>query len=138
MFKIVWESLFMAAVFVFPAYIISTAFTGSEKRSRAAVDKAIARGHVVRAVLTKAGPPCFDVHGMTTPGPHRRGVYEYTYKGKRYKYYFWANNPPSTLTLYFLKKPRKATVEKAMFDSEFSWMRMYIIVAVVFILLRML
>ena len=138
MLEAVFIGLVMAAIFVFPAYIVSCAFTGTSKRSQSAVDKAIARGHVVRAVLIKAGPPVFDVPGLTTPGPHRKGVYEYRYKGRRYKYYFWSSNPPDRLTLYFLKKPRKATVAEAMYDSEFSWMRLYLIIAAFLILLGIL
>lgn len=138
MFETVFMSLVMAAVFVFPAYLFSSMITGSPKRNQKAVAKAIERHHVVTATLIKAGPLVFDVPGVTAPGPHRRGVYEYTYKGRRYKYYFWANNPPSRLTLYFLKNPKKATVDKALFDSETSWMRIYLIIAGLLITLNLL
>ena len=130
MFETVFMSLVMAAVFVFPVYLFSTIRAGLPKRNQKAVEKAIKKGHVVTAKLIKTGPMVFDdVPGVTTPGPHRQGVYEYTYKGRRYKYRFWSNNPPSQLTLYFLSKPRKATVDKALVDSETSWVRIYLIVA---------
>lgn len=129
MFEIVFMSLVMAAVFVFPVYLFSSIRAGLTKRNQKAVEKAIKKGHVVTAKLIQTGRARLNVPGLTTPGPHRQGVYEYTYKGRRYKYRFWSNHPPSQLTLYFLSKPRKATVDKALIDSETSWIRIYLIVA---------
>ena len=128
-FRIVYESLFMAAVFVFPVYLFSSTIAGLPNRNKKAVDKAIEKGHVVTAKLIKTGPILFDVPGQTTRGPYQEGVYEYTYKRRRYKYRFISDSPPSQLTLYFLSNPRKATVGKALIDSETNWIRIYLIVA---------
>ena len=124
-----FDCLFLAAVFVFPAYLISLAVTGTAKRKEKAVEKAIRRGHVVTAVLKKTSIPQWNVPGLTTPGPHVLGKYEYKYKGKVYKYRFWSDRPPSTLTLYFINKPQKATVKEAIYDSQVSWIKVYLIVS---------
>ena len=124
------ESLFLAALFVFPAYLISLGVTGTESRRKKALEKAISAGHVVTAVLIRKSSRHWNVPGLTTPGPHRRGTYEYEYKGKKYRYRFWSDNPPSTLKLYFIKNPGKATVAGAMYDSTISWPLVYLVVAV--------
>ena len=62
------------------------------------------------------------------------GFYKYEYKGRTYKYQFQvgtAETPPFTLKLYFVKNPRKATVDEALTAMTVNWPLVYIIVAAI-------
>ena len=124
-------SAFLACIFVFPVHLISSAISGSTKNKRKALEKAIFQGHIVTARLVKTGMLRFDIAGRKN-GPARLGKYVYQYNGKKYKYRYYALTPPSTLKLYFLRNPRKATVDKALSNSNCNWFLIYASVAALF------
>lgn len=126
----IFNSLIAAFIVVFIAYFIVHSTKDTPKKQEAAVEEAIRAGHVVTAVLIKRQATTKKI-----PGTHEFwssiGYYEYKYKGKRYKYKFWADNPPPTLKLYFIKNPAKATVAGALSPVTTNWPLVYIIVAFV-------
>lgn len=129
-FMCVYYSLFMAFVFVFPAYLINKGIHGSKKKNEDAVLTAMKRGHVVTAVWKKHLSASVPVPG--TKG-HRTSaaLYEYTYKGKSYRYKFYGDDLPSSLRLYFISNPAKATVKGDLTASKVCWPLVYVIVAAV-------
>jgi hypothetical protein len=65
-------------------------------------------------------------------GLTNKGVYQYEYKGKKYRYRYYLNdNLPSTITLYFMKNPRKATTSVMDAVDKTNWLSVYLIVAAV-------
>lgn len=123
---------FMGACFVvFIAYFIAHATKDTRKKREAALEDAIRSGRTVTAVLKKR-----RATRKRIPGTHEFwssiGYYEYEYKGKTYKYKYWADNPPSTLKLYFIKNPAKATVAGALSPVVTNWPLVYVIVTAVF------
>lgn len=127
-FMALYYGLFLGFVFTFPAYLITTAVTGSRKRNEDAVLKAMSRGHVVTAVYKKHLSSSVPVPGSKG---HKTSsaLYEYQYKGKTYHYKHYNDDLPGTLRLYFLRNPRKATVRGNLTDSEVNWFLVYLVVA---------
>lgn len=122
--------IFGAALFVFPAYLITTMINSTPKKREAAWVEACNRGHRVTAVLKRRSVFRRDVPGITT-GRVRQGVYEYTWGNRTYKYRFWAYDLPNTLSLFFLTNPRKAVVKEALCAKEVNWWAIYFCVAAV-------
>lgn len=126
----IFNSLITAVFVVFIVYLISHSINDTPKKREAAVKEAIRSGHVVTAILVK-----FRATEKKIPGTHEFwssiGYYKYEYNGKSYKYKFWADNPPNTLELYFIKNPAKATVAEALSPVVTNWPLIYVIVAVV-------
>lgn len=127
----IFNAVFYACVFVFPIYLISSAITRSKKRRERVKQRAIEQGHVVTAKLIKTSHTIRNV-----PGTHmlysRKGTYEYTYNGKKYKFSGWFQDPKPELILYFDKKPSKATVENDLNDSNINWFWIYATTALFF------
>lgn len=131
LFNRLCDSAFLAFVFVFPTYLISVMVTSSKKRREKSLEKAITRKHVVRASLIKKvylHPNTVESIGKEWGHSEYRAYYEYFYNGRKYKFKMDDDNPPHNLTLYFLKNPRKATIEECLSDSEVSWPIVYLIV----------
>lgn len=97
--------------------------------------KAIQEGHIVEAKLIKehditTTPTGFD-KGMVDSGKVM-GTYIYEYKGKKYKTRRISRNGLSEeITLYFIKKPRKATSASEIGYSESNWFLYYIIISLI-------
>lgn len=126
----IFYSLVAAFFVVFIAYLISHSKNVTKKKKEAAVEEAIRAGHTVNAVLTKRRATRKKI-----PGTHEFwssiGYYKYEYNGKSYTYKYWADNPPSTLKLYFVKNPAKATVAGALSPVTANWPLIYAIVTAV-------
>lgn len=127
----IFYGLIVAFFVVFISYFISHAVNDTKKKRETAVEEAIRAGHAVTAELVK----CRAAREMLTEFSSSMGIYRYKYKGKSYKYRFIADNPPSTLKLYFVKNPRKATVAESLSTKERNWPVIYIVVAAVLYLL---
>ena len=129
-------SFFFACMIVFPIFLISSLITGTKKNQEKYKEKSIVKGHVVTAYLKKR-----STYIRNVPGTHenvtRLAIYEYSYKGKQYKYRLWICEPPETITLYFDKNPRKATLEGVLDYSKVKWPWVYAgVTAVIYILVR--
>lgn len=126
----IFYSLVAAFFVVFIAYLISHAKNDTKKKREAALEEAIRAGRTVNAVLIKRRATRKKI-----PGTHEFwssiGYYKYECNGKSYTYKYWADNPPSTLKLYYIKKPAKATVAGALSPVTTNWPVVYIIVAAV-------
>lgn len=124
----IFYSLVAAFFVVFFAYLISHARNDNPKKREAILEEAIRSGHTVNAGLIKR-----RATRKAIPGTHEFwssiGYYEYEYKGKKYTYKYWADNPPATLKLYFVKNPAKATVAGALSPVTTNWPLTYVIVA---------
>lgn len=129
------SSIFFACIYVFPVHLIFMLISGGKKRQERAREKAISRGHVVTAYLKRTSlniRPNFGDHR----GWVKVGWYKYEYKGKKYTYRYFAENPPESLTLYFVKNPRKAAVGAAVTDTGVNWPLVYIAVALILYLIK--
>lgn len=126
-----FNSLMGACFVVFIYYFIAHTTKDTPKKREAAVEAAIRSGRTVTAVLKKTRATTLSI-----PGTHEHwssmGYYEYVYKGKTYKYKYWADNPPATLKLYFIKNPAKATVAGALSPVVTNWPLVFAIVTMVF------
>lgn len=124
----IFYSLVAAFFIVFIVYLFSHSINNNPKKMEAALEKAIISGHRVTASLYKR-----RATRKSIPGTHAFwssiGYYKYEYKGKIYKYKYWADNPPATLTLYFVKNPAKATVAGAFNSVNTNWTLVYIIIS---------
>jgi len=125
----IFVSLFAACVIVFPIYLIHSAIFGRKNKEKA-LKKAVDRGNVVEAVLVKNSSP-YESPIATSSRYVRRCVYEYTYRGKKYKYRCELELPADTLTLYFVDNPRKAVRKGELDDSKVCWPLIFGIVALI-------
>lgn len=121
----------VAAVFVvLAAYMISHTINDTNKKREVALEEAIKAGRTANAVLVKRRATKKKI-----PGTHEFrssiGYYKYECKGRTYTYKYWADNPPSTLKLYYVKNPRHATVAGAFSPVVTNWPCVYIIVTIV-------
>lgn len=114
-------SIIGACMITLPLYIISKVRGKSPKRHRAALDRAMSRGHVVTAVLKKRYSSVRDPYSRSANGLVDMGLYEYEYKGKKYRYKLFDDCLPPTLKLYFESKPRKAVEAEALGAVERPW-----------------
>lgn len=98
------------------------------------LQKAIDKGNMLEAKLIKS----FDehervgTHGRISTGK-RIGVYEYFHNGKRYRYRATsANGLPATMTMYYLKSPRRASPPDYVGFRERCWPKFFLIFTLVF------
>ena len=124
----IFYSLIIAAFIVFIALMITHATQDTKKKKEAAVENAIRAGRTATAILTRS-----RATRKSIPGTHEFwssiGYYQYEYKGKTYKYKYWSDNPPSTLKLYWVKHPSKATVGGSLSPVEVNWFLVYLVAA---------
>lgn len=97
------------------------------------VRKATEKGHVVTATLGKSGDIITE-HGelgFTTSGK-MAGTYHYEYRGKRYTHRLVGTmRLPEQITLYFQKKPSKATTEDQLGLRESNWLLYFVVISAV-------
>jgi len=111
-------SIIFACMIVFPFFMSSLARTKNPRRREEALNKAIAKGHVVTAILKKRYGSVDDPFSHSARGMVGLGIYEYEYKGRMYKYKLYDDYLPTTVKLYFVKNPRKAEEAAAVGTSE--------------------
>ncbi len=94
--------------------------------------KAIEKNHVVQAKLvssvamTKNMRVSGNNYGRVDTNKNR-GTYVYEYKGKKYKRRLYNRNElPEEETLYFLRKPSKATIASSLGYGECRWFLIYL------------
>lgn len=121
-------SFFGAFAIVFPCYLITAAVRGSKRQQEKAVETAISRGHAVTATLKKCVGARGEVPGVQSTQNAQLGIYEYEYGNRTYRYKFYAEELPKTLELYFLKRPKKATVKGALVNSTVCWPLVFAVV----------
>ena len=117
----------------FPIYIISSVFASTKRNSEKALDLAISKGHVVTAYKVKQTRAYKDMPGLSQgTGYGGLGIYKYEWNGKKYKKRcpFSGHNAPSTITLYFLKNPRKAVGLSELSNSNKPWLLIYVFGAI--------
>lgn len=123
--------IFVAAIIVFPWYIISKNIERLPKHQQKAKEKAIQMGHVVTAEFVRS----FSNDREEDRGLGRQCEYHYICNGKKYKYIIFTDNPPRTLKLYYLKSPKKAAMGDSIETSEKHWILRFIIVAAILIII---
>lgn len=128
-------SIIFACMIVFPFFIASLVRAMSPKRNEAALKEAISKGHVVTAKLKKIRSSVKDPQSRSAMGLIDLGIYEYEYKGRKYKYKLYSKKLPYTVTLYFLKSPRKAVEAPAMGRSDTCWPVIIAVIACIIYLL---
>ena len=97
------------------------------------VKKAIEDGRVVQAKLMKSWDSWNQSEsGAIIASNEVLGVYTYEYKGKKYKYRASSTSHlADELTLYFLKNPRKASLENEIGFRESNWIQYYFVIAAI-------
>lgn len=124
-------SIIFACMIVFPFFIVSLVRAKSPRRREAALNKALSKGHVVTAVLKKRHSSVSDPFSRSASGMVDLGIYEYEYKGRKYKYKLYDGHLPSTVKLYFTKSPRKAVEAAALGRSDTCWPLIIAVIACV-------
>lgn len=124
-------SIIFSCMIVFPFFIASLVRAKSPKRQEAAFNKALSKGHVVTAILKKRYGSVDDPFSRSARGRVNLGIYEYEYKGRKYKYKLYDDHLPSTVKLYFVKNPRKAVEAAALGASDTCWPLIIAVIACV-------
>ena len=92
-------------------------------------EKAERKGNVVEAHLLKSHD-IRDSNGM--PTMEEMGTYSYEVNGKSYRYRLLSTmGIPKTITLYYIKNPRKATLANDLGNWESPWLKYYLVIALV-------
>lgn len=92
-------------------------------------EEAERKGNVVEAHLLKSHG-IRDGNGM--PTMEEMGTYSYEVNGKSYRYRLMSTTGiPETITLYYIKNPRKATLAHDLGTWEFPWLKYYLVIALV-------
>ena len=92
-------------------------------------EEAERKGNVVEAHLLKSHG-IRDGNGM--PTMEEMGTYSYGVNGKSYRYRLMSTTGiPETITLYYIKNPRKATLAHDLGTWEFPWLKYYLVIALV-------
>ena len=118
-FFLLFMSILWGCILSFPYILLAHTINSSKKQKEKALDRALARRNVVTAALKKrhnaliGEDTALNIHRHST-----LGIYEYIYKGRTYKYRFYSDDPPSTLKLYFVRNPRRATVLQALSNDS--------------------
>lgn len=94
-------------------------------------EKAEREGHVVEAHLLKShNISDYNTDGVPLPTMEDMGIYSYEVDGKTYRYRLLSTTGiPQTITLYYIKKPRKATLANDLGNWESPWLKIYLIIS---------
>ena len=66
------------------------------------------------------------------PTMEEMGTYSYEVNGKSYRYRLLSTTGiPETITLYYIKNPRKATLDNDLGNGESPWLKYYLVIALV-------
>lgn len=98
------------------------------------LEKAKADGHVVEAHLIKKHNirNHNNRNGVPLPTMEDMGTYNYEVNGKKYRYRLVSSVCiPKTVTLYYIKKPRKATLANDLGNWESPWIKFYLVISLV-------
>ena len=89
-------------------------------------EKAERKGNVVEAHLLKS----HNADGIGMPTMEDMGTYSYEVNGKSYRYRLLSTTGiPKTITLYYIKNPRKATLANDLGNWESPWLKYYLVIA---------
>lgn len=93
--------------------------------------KAEQEGHVVKAFLQKSHNIKNHELGFGPMATMRdMGTYTYQVNGKNYTYrHISSNTLPDSITLYYIKKPSKATVSNDLGNWESPWLKFFLIIS---------
>ena len=96
-------------------------------------EEAERKGNVVEAHLLKSHDiRTYDADGIGMPTMEEMGTYSYEVNGKSYRYRLMSTTGiPETITLYYIKNPRKATLAHDLGTWEFPWLKYYLVIALV-------
>lgn len=96
-------------------------------------EKAERKGNVVEAHLLKShNIRNYDADGIGMPTMEDMGTYSYEVNGKSYHYRLLSTmGIPKTITLYYIKNPRKATLANDLGNWESPWLKYYLVIALV-------
>lgn len=90
------------------------------------------KGHVVQATLQKHHTITKESEFGPVGTMEEMGTYTYEVNGKKYKYRCVSfTGLHKTITLYYIKKPRKATVGGDLGNWESPWFKFYWIIALI-------
>ena len=129
--------LIAAAVIIAPWLVLTKTIEALPNRQSKARQKAIEMGHVLTATLVKQ----YYNTGGTDKDQTRQTycVYRYEYKGKSYKYEIYNDYPPQTITLYYLKDPKKAGgLGDIVIKKRRWWLRIAIMTGIIIIIAKIL
>lgn len=114
-------SLVITPIFCFLRKIFIVPFIRKDLLEKAKID-----GHVVEAHLQKK-------HSLgDEPVMREMGTYLYYVNGKKYKYqHITELGLDETIPLYYVKKPRKATVGGDLGNWESPWFKFYLIISLI-------
>lgn len=115
-------SIIGAILLMLPVKGIYTYCVASFQRKKK-LQQAKDAGHVVEAWCTNRRNP----RGIPEPTDRYFATYSYKFEGKEYKRRFkYLSEPPTRLTMYFVKKPSKAEPENSFIGMEAGLFPFYI------------
>ncbi|MBQ9072389.1 MAG: hypothetical protein IJY25_04460 [Bacilli bacterium] len=122
-------TIFITPIFIFLRKIFYGPFINKKLVERAKV-----KGNVITARLIKH----YDDYDYNRSGKYMTngkeiGVYEYEHNGRKYKYRLISiNRLPQEITLYYLNKPKKATVSNDIYITQRSpWFRSFLVIGLI-------
>lgn len=119
-------SLFITPIFCLLRKLFFVPFIRKSLR-----EEAERKGHVVEAhLLKKHNIRDYNTDGVPLPTMEDMGTYSYEVNGKTYRYRLLSTTViPRTITLYYIKKPRKATLANDLGNWESPWLKFYLIIS---------
>lgn len=122
-------ALFITPIFCFLRLIFYVPFARKKL-----LEKAKENGHVIEAHLTKKHSLMPGDDNSTVTTPQEMGTYIYYVNGKKYKYRFMTDANPGldkTITLFYIKNPRKAEVGGNLGNKEVPWIKSYLMISLI-------
>ncbi len=122
-------SLFITPIFCFLRVVFFVPFA-----RRKYLEKAKKDGHVVEAYLKKKHSLMPGDDNSTVTTPQEMGTYIYYVNGRKYKYRLMTDAKPGldkTITLFYIKRPRKAEVGGNLGNREVPWIKSYLIISLI-------
>lgn len=117
----------MLAIFVTPIFVLVKNMFYTPLMQNRYLRKAVDKGHVVEARFESSHDIYSHQNGDHSYTGRERGSYVYEWKGKKYKYSAVTRNRlPETISLYFLKNPRKASPQDMIGYKEVGWFKCYL------------
>lgn len=124
----------VGAIFITPVFIFLRKLFYGPFINKKLVEIAKAKGNVITARLIKH----YDDYEYTNNGDYRPsgneiGVYQYEYNNRKYKYRLISiNRLPQEITLYYLNRPRKATLGGELYITQRSpWLRSFLVIGLI-------
>lgn len=123
----------IAAIFLTPVTNLLRILMYLPFKQEKLLEEAKRQGHIIEATLEKRRYR-FNQRIGNREYDYNEGTYIYDCEGKQKKYKLCMESDlPQKITLYYVKKPRKATLPGNLGANEAPWIRLYLLTVLVWI-----